>query len=99
MGAERSEVGSCVVDERGRPRSRSAPTPSLPRLRREREPNRILGIHPECPLELLRSGDHAEHDRIDRLMDATAPGDVAELSVLAILVEKYERDILIRNAV
>lgn len=30
--------------------------------------------------------------RIDRLMDATAPDEVAELSVLAILVEKYERD-------
>ena len=30
--------------------------------------------------------------RIDRLMDAARPDEVAELSVLAILVEKYERE-------
>jgi HTH-type transcriptional regulator/antitoxin HigA len=30
--------------------------------------------------------------RIDKLMNATAPDAVAELSVLAILVERFERD-------
>jgi len=30
--------------------------------------------------------------RIDKLMNATAPDEVAELSVLAILVERFERE-------